>query len=47
VIGTYLGRSAWPVAGTIAAMGCLAFLIWASTRKARAEVFPHERRQQT
>ena len=37
VIGTYLGRSAWPVAGTIAAMGCLAFLIWATTRKVRAE----------
>jgi MFS transporter, DHA1 family, multidrug resistance protein len=37
VIGTYLGRSAWPVAGTIAAMGCLAFSIWAMTRKVRAE----------
>lgn len=37
IIGTFLGRSAWPVAGTIAAMGCLAFLIWATTRKVRAE----------
>jgi MFS transporter, DHA1 family, multidrug resistance protein len=37
VIGTFLGRSAWPVAGTIAAMGCLAFLIWATTRGVRAE----------
>ena len=35
-IGAYLGRSAWPVAGTIAAMGCLAFLIWAGTRGVRA-----------
>ena len=35
-IGAYLGRSAWPVAGTIAAMGCLAFFIWATTRKVRA-----------
>ena len=36
-IGAYLGRSAWPVAGTIAAMGCLAFLIWSTTRAVRAE----------
>jgi MFS transporter, DHA1 family, multidrug resistance protein len=35
LIGLYLGHSAWPVAGTIAAMGCLSFLIWAMTRKAR------------
>jgi DHA1 family bicyclomycin/chloramphenicol resistance-like MFS transporter len=36
VIGLYLGRSAWPVAGTIAAMGCLALAIWAATRRIRA-----------
>ena len=36
-VGLYLGRSAWPVAGVVAAMGCLAFLIWALTRRARAE----------
>jgi DHA1 family bicyclomycin/chloramphenicol resistance-like MFS transporter len=35
-IGAFLGRSAWPVAGTIAAMGCLAFSIWAGTRDVRA-----------
>jgi MFS transporter, DHA1 family, multidrug resistance protein len=35
VIGLYLGRSAWPVAGTIATVGCLALLIWALTRKVR------------
>jgi DHA1 family bicyclomycin/chloramphenicol resistance-like MFS transporter len=35
-IGAYLGRSAWPVAGTIATMGCLAFAIWATTRRVRA-----------
>jgi MFS transporter, DHA1 family, multidrug resistance protein len=35
VIGAFLGRSAWPVAGTIAAMGCLAFFIWATTRRLR------------
>jgi hypothetical protein len=34
-IGQYLGRSAWPVAGTIAVMGCLALLIWALTRRVR------------
>jgi len=37
VIGLYLGRSAWPVAGVVAAMGCLSLLIWASTRHMRAE----------
>ncbi len=36
-IGAFLGRSAWPVSGTIAAMGCLAFLIWALTRQVRSE----------
>jgi DHA1 family bicyclomycin/chloramphenicol resistance-like MFS transporter len=35
-IGAYLGQSAWPVAGTIATMGCLALLIWALTRRVRA-----------
>jgi len=35
-IGLYLGRSAWPVAGTIAVVGCLALLIWAATRRVRA-----------
>src|SRR5580658_3509668 len=35
-IGHYLGRSAWPVAGTIAMMGCLALLIWSLTRRVRA-----------
>ena len=35
VIGQYLGLSAWPVAGTVAAMGCLALTIWALTRRVR------------
>jgi DHA1 family bicyclomycin/chloramphenicol resistance-like MFS transporter len=35
-IGLYLGQSAWPVAGTVAAMGCLSLLIWALTRRVRA-----------
>jgi DHA1 family bicyclomycin/chloramphenicol resistance-like MFS transporter len=36
-IGAYLGQSAWPVAGTIAAMGVTAFVLWVSTIKVRAE----------
>ncbi len=36
-IGAYLGHSAWPVAGTIAAMGVTAFLLWIGTLKVRAE----------
>ncbi len=36
VVGAYLGRSAWPVAGVVAVMGCLAFLLWALTRRLRA-----------
>jgi DHA1 family bicyclomycin/chloramphenicol resistance-like MFS transporter len=34
-IGLYLGASAWPVAGTIAVAGCLASVIWITTRKVR------------
>jgi MFS transporter, DHA1 family, multidrug resistance protein len=39
IIGAYLGRSAWPVAGTVAAMGCLAFAFWMLTRRARNAVY--------
>jgi MFS transporter, DHA1 family, multidrug resistance protein len=35
-IGLFLGKSAWPVALVITAMGVIAYLIWASTRKVRA-----------
>jgi MFS transporter, DHA1 family, multidrug resistance protein len=35
-IGFYLGHSAWPVAGTIAVVGCLSLVIWALTRRVRA-----------
>ena len=35
--GGYLGRSAWPVAGVVAVMGCLAFVLWAVTRGVRAQ----------
>ncbi len=36
-VGCYLGQSAWPVAGVVAAMGCLALSIWLLTRRVRAE----------
>ena len=36
LIGLYLGHSAWPVTLVVAAMGCLACLIWALTHKVRA-----------
>jgi MFS transporter, DHA1 family, multidrug resistance protein len=39
IIGAYLGRSAWPVAGTVAAMGCLAFAFWIATRRTRNAVY--------
>ena len=37
VVGDYLGHSAWPVAGVVAVMGCLTFLLWALTRRLRAQ----------
>ena len=37
-IGAYLGRSAWPVAGTLAAAGLVALVIWAATRDVRKVV---------
>jgi MFS transporter, DHA1 family, multidrug resistance protein len=36
IIGLYLGQSAWPVALVVAAMGAIAYLIWALTHKVRA-----------
>ena len=35
-IGLYLGHSAWPMVGTIAAVGCLSLVIWAATRRVRS-----------
>jgi DHA1 family bicyclomycin/chloramphenicol resistance-like MFS transporter len=35
-IGLYLGTSAWPVAGTVVAMGFVSLAIWAATRRVRA-----------
>ena len=35
-IGLYLGQSAWPVATVVASMGCVALVIWMTTRRVRA-----------
>ena len=35
-VGSYLGPSAWPVAGVVVAMGWLSFLLWACTRRLRS-----------
>ncbi|MDR3422183.1 MAG: multidrug effflux MFS transporter [Xanthobacteraceae bacterium] len=36
-VGNYLGRSAWPVAGVVVAMGCLTLVLWAFTRRLREQ----------
>jgi len=36
-LGEYLGRSAWPIAGVVVISGCMTFLIWALTRRLRAQ----------
>jgi DHA1 family bicyclomycin/chloramphenicol resistance-like MFS transporter len=40
-VGDYLGPSAWPVAGVVVAMGCVSFLLWASTRRLRERALLH------
>jgi DHA1 family bicyclomycin/chloramphenicol resistance-like MFS transporter len=35
VVGALLGASAWPLAGTVAAMGCATLLVWLATRGIR------------
>jgi len=37
VVGHTVGQSAWPLAGAIATMGCLSFILWAGSRRLRAE----------
>jgi len=37
VVGHALGATAWPLASAVAAMGCLAFALWAASRSVRAE----------
>ncbi len=36
IVGALLGRSAWPLVLTVAAMGCASLLLWLSTREIRA-----------
>lgn len=36
VVGALLGKSAWPLAGAVAAMGCATLLLWILTRALRA-----------
>jgi MFS transporter, DHA1 family, multidrug resistance protein len=36
-VGHAAGHSAWPLAGAVAAMGCLSFALWAVSRRLRAE----------
>jgi DHA1 family bicyclomycin/chloramphenicol resistance-like MFS transporter len=37
VVGHTVGQSAWPLAGAVAVMGCLSFVLWAGSRRLRAE----------
>jgi len=37
LVGHMLGKSAWPIAGPLAAMGLAALLIWAVSRRVRGE----------
>lgn len=36
IVGHLLGQSVWPLAGSVALMGCLAFALWIGTRRIRA-----------
>ena len=35
VVGALLGRSAWPLAAAVAAMGCATLLLWLATQRVR------------
>ena len=37
VVGYALGTTAWPLAGAVATMGCLAFALWVVSRRSRME----------
>jgi DHA1 family bicyclomycin/chloramphenicol resistance-like MFS transporter len=40
LVGHLLGDSAWPVAGTVALLGCLSVVLWATTRGVRTRTTP-------
>jgi DHA1 family bicyclomycin/chloramphenicol resistance-like MFS transporter len=37
IVGHAVGQSAWPLAGAVAVMGCLSLVLWAGSRRLRAE----------
>jgi DHA1 family bicyclomycin/chloramphenicol resistance-like MFS transporter len=41
LVGALLGTTAWPLAGTVAAMGCATLLLWIATRALRARAPKH------
>lgn len=41
LVGALLGTTAWPLAGTVAAMGCATLALWIATRSLRAGVARH------
>lgn len=40
IVGHLIGQSAWPLAGSVALMGCLAFAVWVFSRGIRANRAP-------
>src|SRR5262249_19543379 len=41
VVGSLLGRSAWPLAVAVAAMGCATLLLWLATQRVRCAGAKH------
>jgi DHA1 family bicyclomycin/chloramphenicol resistance-like MFS transporter len=41
VVGSLLGRSAWPLAAAVAAMGCATLLLWLATQRVRRAAAKH------
>jgi DHA1 family bicyclomycin/chloramphenicol resistance-like MFS transporter len=37
IVGRAVGQSAWPLAGAVALVGCLSFVLWAGSRRLRME----------
>jgi len=41
LVGALLGKTAWPLAGMVAAMGCATLALWVTTRAVRARAVKH------
>jgi DHA1 family bicyclomycin/chloramphenicol resistance-like MFS transporter len=41
IVGSLLGQSAWPLAGGVAAMGCLTLALWLATLGVRRRAVKH------